>query len=281
MSRGWDWLRPCLGCDHLDDIGCAYLEHTGRRRPCPPGEGCTEYVPKKAKSRPPLPAWAPKERTRLTHRPVGRRAWKVEELLYRLKEEGFDFPGRMRDHVAEACKVSKSKLARLKVIREGLNTEWLTLWEGGKLPEETAYQVARQAADRSLEECFSAMDRSFSPHEGEVFAGYESGQTKLTGASDTPFGRKLLASDALALCQVADLLGVSLDYLLGRAEAPEISGGTAWRTGTPPRAGTYWTRIESDGTSADIPAEWDPACGWLLGVRDEDITVTGWVPLPA
>lgn len=80
MSRGWDWLRPCLGCDHLDDIGCAYLEHTGRRRPCPPGEGCTEYAPRKAKSRPPLPAWAPQERTRLTHRPVGRRAWKVEEL---------------------------------------------------------------------------------------------------------------------------------------------------------------------------------------------------------
>lgn len=40
-------------------------------------------------------------------------------------------------------------------------------------------------------------------------------------------------------------------------------------------------RIESDGASADIPAEWDPVCGWLLGVRDEDITVTGWVPLPA
>ena len=42
----------------------------------------------------------------------------VHPLLYQLREEGYEFPGRMRDQVAAACKVSAPKLARLKVIRE-------------------------------------------------------------------------------------------------------------------------------------------------------------------
>ena len=37
---------------------------------------------------------------------LSKQAERVEMLLYTLKDEGMDFPGRMRDHVAEACKVS-------------------------------------------------------------------------------------------------------------------------------------------------------------------------------
>ena len=51
---------------------------------------------------------------------ISQQVEKVRDLLYQLKEEGYEFPGRMRDHVAEACKISKSKLARLDVIRKGL-----------------------------------------------------------------------------------------------------------------------------------------------------------------
>lgn len=49
---------------------------------------------------------------------VAKQAQQVETLLYQLKEQGYTFPGRMRDQVAAACKVSAPKLARLKVIRE-------------------------------------------------------------------------------------------------------------------------------------------------------------------
>ena len=52
---------------------------------------------------------------------ISKQAERVETLLYQLKEEGIDFPGRMRDHVAEACKVSKTKLARLHAIRNKLD----------------------------------------------------------------------------------------------------------------------------------------------------------------
>ncbi|MGM9659776.1 MAG: ParB/RepB/Spo0J family partition protein, partial [Faecousia sp.] len=53
----------------------------------------------------------------LTSAEQAKQAEQVEKLLYELKEDGMEFPGRMRDHVAQACKMSTGKLARLKVIR--------------------------------------------------------------------------------------------------------------------------------------------------------------------
>lgn len=69
---------------------------------------------------------------------ISRQAEKVRELLYQLQEEGHEFPGRMRDHVAEACKISKSKLARLEKIQKGLASCYRDAWEAGTLPEDTA-----------------------------------------------------------------------------------------------------------------------------------------------
>lgn len=74
---------------------------------------------------------------------IAKQAEKTELLFYRLKEEGYEFPGRMRDLVAKACNVSATKLARLKVIREGLHCDYQYLFEKNKLPEQTAYALAR------------------------------------------------------------------------------------------------------------------------------------------
>lgn len=83
----------------------------------------------------------------LTSAEISRQVERVRELLYQLKEEGYEFPGRMRDHVAEACKISKSKLARLDVIRKNLapdirNAYWDSS-NDGCLSEEAAYTLAR------------------------------------------------------------------------------------------------------------------------------------------
>lgn len=92
--------------------------------------------------------YANSDTRKMTDAELSRQAERVEELLYLLKEEeGMEFPGRMRDHVAEACRVSAPKLARLKVIRENLAPEYMTVWEKGKLPEVTAYALARMPAD--------------------------------------------------------------------------------------------------------------------------------------
>lgn len=80
---------------------------------------------------------------KLTSVEIGRQAQRIERLLYDLKEEGYTFPGRMRDQVAKACQVSASKLARLKVIENGLTGIWATIYEKNGIPEETAYQLAR------------------------------------------------------------------------------------------------------------------------------------------
>lgn len=70
---------------------------------------------------------------------------RVRELLYQLQEEGVEFPGRMRDHVAEACKISKTKIATLDVISKGLSTSNAiqSAWKKGRLSESTAYELAR------------------------------------------------------------------------------------------------------------------------------------------
>lgn len=77
-----------------------------------------------------------------------RQAERVEELLYKLKEQGVEFPGRMRDHVAEACKISKSKLGRLKQIKDGLAPDISrAYYETGELNEAAALELAKLPED--------------------------------------------------------------------------------------------------------------------------------------
>ena len=78
---------------------------------------------------------------------LSKQAERVTELLYQLKEQGVEFPGRMRDHVAEACKVSASKLARLHAIRSNLDSELLPYYDEGVLVEDAAYQLSRLPAN--------------------------------------------------------------------------------------------------------------------------------------
>ena len=75
---------------------------------------------------------------------LARQTERVQELLAKLKDEGvIEFSGRMRDVVAEACKVSATKLAELKVIRSRLNPEIRAYWESGKLNHASAYLIAK------------------------------------------------------------------------------------------------------------------------------------------
>ena len=82
---------------------------------------------------------------------IAMQAERVEALLYELKEQGVEFPGRMRDHVAEACRVSKTKLARLHAIRKNLDAGLLAYFDRGELNEEAAYQLSRLPAEIQAE----------------------------------------------------------------------------------------------------------------------------------
>ena len=88
---------------------------------------------------------------KLTSAEIGEQAERVEALLYQLKEDGFEFPeGRMRDVVAAACNTHGSKLARIKVIRERLLSNFRPAWDGGKMPEQAAYALAQFPADMQM-----------------------------------------------------------------------------------------------------------------------------------
>ena len=97
---------------------------------------------------------------------ISQQAEKIRQLLYQLKEEGYEFPGRMRDHVAEACRISKSKLARLDAIRNNLAPDIRkAYWDkGGKmcLSEEAAYELSRLPVDlqRQVVDAYRRQDRS-------------------------------------------------------------------------------------------------------------------------
>lgn len=111
---------------------------------------------------------------KLTSADLAIQAQKVEELLYKLKEEGTEFPGRMRDHVADVCKVKASKLGKLKVIREKLIEDLQKYWESGDLNESVAYAFAKLAPEaqrltaRMVRERWAWMSEPKQWHEGNV-----------------------------------------------------------------------------------------------------------------
>ena len=83
----------------------------------------------------------------LTSAELSRQAEEVTRLLYELKEQGWNPPGRMRDHVAEACNVSKTKIGRLHAIRENLKPELLNLYDKGTINESAAYELQKLPMD--------------------------------------------------------------------------------------------------------------------------------------
>lgn len=70
---------------------------------------------------------------------------RIREVLAELRELGCTLPGKLRDHVAAAAKVSASRIARLDVIDRHLTEPRLRkAWEDGRLGETNAYEIARR-----------------------------------------------------------------------------------------------------------------------------------------
>ena len=73
---------------------------------------------------------------------------RTRELLTGLRDLGYKFPGKMRDHVAAAAKVSATRVARLDVIDKGLTEPSLRkAWKAGTLGETSAYEIARRSPE--------------------------------------------------------------------------------------------------------------------------------------
>ena len=90
----------------------------------------------------------------MTSAELSKQAERVEELLYKLKDQGVEFPGRMRDHVAQAVNASKTKLARLHAIRANLKPPLLAEFDSGRINEAVAYRISQEdsAVQKDLSE---------------------------------------------------------------------------------------------------------------------------------
>lgn len=75
---------------------------------------------------------------------ISKQAERIEALLLTLKDQGYAFPGRIRNHVAQICQVSNSKIARLHAIRENLQPELLERFDRGELNESVAYRISQE-----------------------------------------------------------------------------------------------------------------------------------------
>lgn len=71
-------------------------------------------------------------------------AQRLTEAYVRRREAGEDLPGRIRDRVAEAMQISKTKLANLSAIKNGIKVPGIMRkWEKDEIPEAAALEIAR------------------------------------------------------------------------------------------------------------------------------------------
>ena len=90
---------------------------------------------------------ANRDTRKLTSADLDRQAADMEKYIVALKEQGYSFPGRLSDYVAQCLGSSKTKLNRLKIIREGLISEWRKMWEDGKVNDSVGYALAHLEND--------------------------------------------------------------------------------------------------------------------------------------
>lgn len=83
----------------------------------------------------------------LTSAETSKQVDRVRDLLYGLKSQGYEFPGRMRDYVASACNISASKIARLDTIKTKLIPQIKQYYDDGRMPESVAYEIAKCSED--------------------------------------------------------------------------------------------------------------------------------------
>ena len=175
---------------------------------------------------------------------------------------------------AEVRRIEEKDRETRRAATEALTARWSRVREAVSLsgldPEEAARALGQIEPDEDLEDC-------------DHFCSLLAGRDPELSDPDPILPYRFADDDLTALCHAADLLGVSLDYLLGRTDEPggRLDGSPAWQTGDPPKDGQYWVRLKCEGVTftSSLQGEWLQG-RWLYGIDDEAFEVTGWWPLP-
>ena len=160
---------------------------------------------------------------------LSKQAERVQELLYELKKQGVEFPGRMREHVAAACRVSESKLARLSAIRKNLIDVYRLAFDAGKLNEGNAYRLS-QESEATQRDVFTrigptACDRTANELEAVIAAARNRRATPQSADADSSPGQEsptrskfdaeaYIAERTAEDLRYLDMAGALLDHLI-------------------------------------------------------------------
>ena len=110
-----------------------------------------------------------------------KQAERIEDLLRQLVDEGYVFPGRLRDWVSKLSGMSRTKLARMKVIRENLDKELLKdYYNKGLMNESVAYELAQRPAEMQRKICEAYMAKGSDLR--YMYAEYVTRYAKLAGS---------------------------------------------------------------------------------------------------
>ena len=138
---------------------------------------------------------------------LAQEAERLTEMYVKRREEGEELPGRIRDRVAEAMQVSKTKLANLSAIRNGLKVPGIKRkWEDGDIPEAAALEIARMDDETQyrLLDCMIEQHRPYTI--GNVQAFLKSREAAAKKAEDEQFSELLFRyrasfSSPLRVCE--------------------------------------------------------------------------------
>lgn len=186
------------------------------------------------------------------------------------------------DRVCGRCSLEK---AQAKAAQKEARATQKAEKAAQEAPERTilteAYRRVGQLRKEKGIDCWGYLKVS----EGYVYSGdikrqeaRESG--KLNRNARMPGG--IWAAEAIRLCNTADLLGCSVDYLLGRTDevTPQKAEPLKWNEGFPDDEGTYICLVSESGIGKCVyDLEFDGEKWRGLLMMDGD-SVIGWMPMP-
>lgn len=80
---------------------------------------------------------------------IQRQGREIREILVRMKDNGVEIPGRLRDVVAEQMQISSSRLARLDAIESKIIVPGIKeAWTKDELGESVAYEVSQLSSEK-------------------------------------------------------------------------------------------------------------------------------------
>lgn len=229
---------------------------------------------------------------KMSGRDLQRQAQETRKLLEKLKGDGYEFKGRMRDQVAKICGVSKSKLSRLDAIENNLHEGIKNaFYSTGKIGETVAYEISRLPKADQSEVCRKLV-KGWEPTAEDVTKFAEIRSAKKTADRELKELHDQICDDFEQLTSAAESVPET-GTQAGSSSAPAGSASgrqiwdPEWLTGIPNRnRGPYYCKIRIgdvilrqvlDYRELNGEARWNMSNGYAI---DNECEVVAWWPLP-